>query len=447
MKYLRLLWKLYKLKTNTKKTREEIRELQNKQLRKILLYSYDNSRYYRKAYEKAGITRDKINNLPISSFPTIDKKTLMKNFDELITVNDISQEELRLYDENEAIDKKILKNKYHIVHSSGSTGKPRYFVYDNKAWETMLIAIIRAALWDMSMIEIIKFLMRKPRILYTAATDGRYGGVMAVGDGIEGVGANQLFLDIKTSLQEWIESIKKFKPNMVIGYPSAVKILAELVEKDEIQVDIFRVITCGEPLDGNLRKYLETTLKAEVINFYGASESLALGVEIDANDGMYLFDDMNYIETEDGNMYITCLYNYTQPLIRYKITDRLELKDEKEEWKYPFTKAKNLLGRNEDLMWFENGTNEKDFIHPLAIEGFCIEGLLDYQFKKTANDSFEMIAQSSHEEAKSNIEKEMQEQMRKILAEKNLEYVKFCVRFVKEILPDKKTGKKKLLIN
>jgi phenylacetate-CoA ligase len=41
----------------------------------------------------------------------------------------------------------------------------------------------------------------------------------------------------------------------------------------------------------------------------------------------------------------------------------------------------------------------------------------------------------------------MQEQMRKILAEKNLEYVKFCVRFVKEILPDKKTGKKKLLIN
>lgn len=447
MNYLGLLWKLYKLKSNTKKTREEIQELQNKELRKILLYSYDNSKYYKKSFEKVGITRDKIKDLPISAFPTIDKKTLMKNFEDLITVNDLSQEELRIFDENETIDKKILKNKYHIVHSSGSTGKPRYFVYDNKAWETMLVAIIRAALWDMSMIEIIKLLMKVPRILYIAATDGRYGGAMAVGDGIDGVGAKQLFLDIKTPLKEWIENIKEFKPNMIIGYPSAIKILAELVEKDEIQVDIFRVISCGEPLDINLRKYLETTLKAEVINFYGASESLALGVEIDANDGMYLFDDMNYIEVEDGNMYLTCLYNYTQPLIRYKITDRLEIKDEKEEKKYPFTKTKSLLGRNEDLMWFENEKNKKDFLHPLAIEGFCIEGLLDYQFKKTANDSFEMIAQSSNEDAKGNIEKEMQEQMRKILAEKNLEYVKFAVRFVKEILPDKKTGKKKLIIN
>ena len=41
----------------------------------------------------------------------------------------------------------------------------------------------------------------------------------------------------------------------------------------------------------------------------------------------------------------------------------------------------------------------------------------------------------------------MKEQMRKILLEKNLEYVNFCVRFVKEILPDKRTGKKKLVIN
>lgn len=447
MNYLGLLWKLYKLKTNTKKTRKEIQELQNKKLRKILLYSYDNSKYYRKSFEKAGITRDKIYDLPISAFPTIDKKTLMKNFEDLITVNDLNQEELRLFDENETIDKKILKNKYYIVHSSGSTGKPRYFVYDSKAWETMLLAIIRAALWDMSMIEIIKFLMKTPRILYIAATDGRYGGAMAVGDGIDNVSAKQLFLDIKTPLQEWINNIREFKPNMVIGYPSTIKILAELVEKDEIQVDIFRVISCGEPLDSNLRKYLETTLKAEVINFYGASESLALGVEINANDGMYLFDDMNYIEVEDGNIYLTCLYNYTQPLIRYKITDRLELKNENEEKKYPFTKAKSLLGRNEDLMWFENDKNKRDFLHPLAIEGFCIEGLLDYQFKKTANDSFEMIAQSLNEEAKINIEREMQEQMRKILLEKNLEYVNFCVRFVKEILPDKRTGKKKLVIN
>ncbi|MCH5273228.1 MAG: hypothetical protein J1E35_06105 [Lachnospiraceae bacterium] len=34
---------------------------------------------------------------------------------------------------------KLLRFSYE--HSSGSTGTPRYFVYDNAAWEQMLIGI------------------------------------------------------------------------------------------------------------------------------------------------------------------------------------------------------------------------------------------------------------------------------------------------------------------
>ena len=64
----------------------------------------------------------------------------------------------------------------------------------------MLLGIIRGALWDMSMPQILRLLSGGLRILYIAATDGRYGGAMAVGDGIKGVGAKQLFLDIKTPL-------------------------------------------------------------------------------------------------------------------------------------------------------------------------------------------------------------------------------------------------------
>ncbi len=52
----------------------------------------------------------------------------------------------------------------------------------------------------MSMPQILRLLSGGLRILYIAATDGRYGGAMAVGDGIKGVGAKQLFLDIKTPL-------------------------------------------------------------------------------------------------------------------------------------------------------------------------------------------------------------------------------------------------------
>lgn len=446
MKYFKLLWNLYKLKRNTVKTREQIKNLQNKKLRKILKYAYENSKYYHRTFEEAGITREQISTLPISAFPTIDKDLLMEHFDDLVTNHDLKQKDIRRFDKEEAVDQIKFKDKYHVVHSSGSTGKPGYFVYDDEAWDQMLLGIIRAAFWNMTMPEILKLLFKRPRIVYIAATDGRYGGAMAVSSGIKGVHANQLFLDIKTPLAEWIENLHKFKPNMIIGYPSAIKILGGLLEKGKVQLKVSSVISCGEPLCGKLRDYIEKTFHADVVNIYGASESLVLGVETNHEEGMYLFDDMNYIEVEDGTMYLTSLYNFVQPLIRYKISDQLILKDSDEKCIYPFDKVESILGRNEDIIWFEDKDGNREFLHPLAIEGFCVEGLLDYQFRQIDCGSFEMMIEVSDEGKKNNIQLEMLKNMTGILSRKHLEYVKFNVRFVEEILPDPKTGKKRLIV-
>lgn len=444
MGYIKLLFELYRFKNNVNKTNSEITKLQKEKLNNILEYAYDNSTYYKKTFEKVGIQREEIRNLPISAFPTINKKEFIKNFDDIITVKDINQEDLRKFDKEEKENKKILKDKYHIVHSSGSTEKPTYFMYDKKAWNQMLVGIIRAALWDMNMKEILKLLIEQPKIAYLAATDGRYGGAMAVGDGIDKLHAKQIFLDIKTPLEEWVKSINEFNPNMIIGYPSAIKILAELIENNEIDIKAKRVISCGEPLGSNLRQYFEKTFNTEVINFYGASESIALGVESSVSDGMYLFDDMNYIEIENNSMYLTCLYNFSQPIIRYKISDELVLK--KEDDKNPFTKVESIVGRNEDLMWFKDEKGHKEFLHPLAIEGFCIEGMRDYQFIKIDDNSFGMIIESLDTNKQDSIKQEMSIQLNKILLEKNLKYVKFSIRFVDNILPNSKTGKKQLII-
>ncbi len=446
MNYLKLLYKLYKMKKNIKKTPIQIKELQERKLRELLIYSYNHSKYYHKMFEKAGINQENIVRMPLSSFPTMDKVQLLKNFDTIVTVSDLKQEELRRFDLEETTDRRPFKGKYHVVHSSGSTGKPSYFIYDESAWNTMLLGIIRAALWNMSMPQILKLLFKGVRIVYIAATDGRYGGAMAVGDGIDGIHAHSLYLDIKTPLSKWIRQINEFRPNVIIGYPSAIKILGELIEKGDIQLNIFRVISCGEPLGASLRHYLEKIFQAEVINFYGASESLALGVESNSKEGMILFDDMNVIEVHKGNMYLTCLYNFAQPLIRYRLTDSLTLQKADSKSICPFTRAVGLLGRNEDILWFDDGNGNREFLHPLAIEGFCIEGLRDYQFLQIGKDAFEMLAEVSKTVSQSKIQKEILQQMKRILEEKKLSYVQFYVRFVDEILPDMNTGKKRLIV-
>lgn len=444
MNYLKVLFDLYNAKRNLKKSAAQIKNLQQKRLRKMLKYAYEYSAYYRRMFNVSGITARNIGTVPLEDFPTIDKKTLFSHFDEIITVSDITQNELRWFDKSAEKDRRAFKRKYHVVHSSGSTGKPGYFVYDNKAWSSMLIGIIRAALWGMSMPQILKFLADKPRIAYIAATDGRYGGAMAVGDGIDGVGASQIYLDVKTPLSEWVERIREFKPNMIIGYPSAVKILGELAENGDVELNIARIVTCGEPLGANLRRYLETVFNTDVVNFYGASELLALGVESDPEQGMILFDDMNVIEVCEDGMYLTSLYNFAQPLIRYRLTDSLTLQSADESC--PFTRAVGLLGRNEDILWFEDGMGRREFLHPLAVEGFCIEGLMDYQFVQFGNDAFEMRAQIAADASQFDIRSKIIEQMKKVLDEKNLGFVQFHVKFVDEITPDRTTGKKRLII-
>ena len=440
---LKLLFKLYQSKKRLTISREELEKYQKKKMTEILLYAYDHSTYYRKRFEEKNISRKDIGLIPIENYPSLTKKELMKNFNEIVCT-DVDINEMRSFDVNPDNNNKLYKDKYHIVHSSGTTEKPGYFIYDEKAWQQMLIATIRAALWDMSMKEIIKLLSKKPRIVYIAETDGRYGGAMAVSDGIAGVKAKQLFLDIKMPLDEWIDKISKFQPNIIIGYPSAIKILMESVARGEIKTNLFRIISCGEPLSKNLRDCFTKTFKCKVINFYGASESLALGVEVGNEDEMYLFDDMNYIEILEDGIYITCLYNKIQPLIRYKISDKVTLHGISKH--VPLTTVTNILGRNEDLLWFKDKNGKKEFLHPLSVEGFCIDGMLDYQFRKTNDQAFEMIIELSKNEKQESVKNEMKKLMKKILNEKKLDYVEFTIRLVEDILPDEKTGKKKLII-
>lgn len=440
---LKLLFKLYQSKKRLTISREELEKYQKKKMTEILLYAYDHSTYYRKRFEEKNISRKDIGLIPIENYPSLTKKELMKNFNEIVCT-DVDINEMRSFDANPDNNNKLYKDKYHIVHSSGTTEKPGYFIYDEKAWQQMLIATIRAALWDMSMKEIIKLLSKKPRIVYIAETDGRYGGAMAVSDGIAGVKAKQLFLDIKMPLDEWIDKISKFQPNIIIGYPSAIKILMESVARGEIKTNLFRIISCGEPLSKNLRDCFTKTFKCKVINFYGASESLALGVEVGNEDEMYLFDDMNYIEILEDGIYITCLYNKIQPLIRYKISDKVTLHGISKH--VPLTTVTNILGRNEDLLWFKDKNGKKEFLHPLSVEGFCIDGMLDYQFRKINDQAFEMIIELSKNEKQESVKNEMKKLMKKILNEKKLDYVEFTIRLVEDILPDEKTGKKKLII-
>ena len=57
-----------------------------------------------------------------------------------------------------------------------------------------------------------------------------------------------------------------------------------------------------------------------------------------------------------------------------------------------------------------------------------------------------MLAEVSENGRESRVRGEIVQQLERILQEKNLDNVRFLVKFVKEILPDPCTGKKQLIV-
>ena len=418
--------------------RKAVLYLQQKRLRKMLRFAFEHSRYYRASFRAAGINEHSIDRIPIECFPTIDKQVLIDRFEDIVTVSGITQEKMRRFDTEKNTGKNLC-GRYHIVHSSGSTGKPAYFLYDDKAWDTMLIGIIRAAMWNMSMPEILRFKQQRPKILYIAAADGRYGGAMAVGDGLDDLGFEKLVLDVQIPTDELIKKLSHFKPDVIIGYPTAINILSQI---GELELSPKRIITCGEPLGRDMHRSFRRHFRCGVINFYGASESIAIGVGDDKSSGIYLFDDMNYIEAAEDGIYLTCLYNFAQPLIRYKIGDIVS--PVQNDGRFPFSKLGNISGRSEDIIWFTNAQGRKEFLHPLSVEGLCIEGLIDYQFVVTSGTHFDIHIQTA---GNNNVTEELNAYLRRILASNGLENVSFDIKQVNAIGADKQTGKKRLIVD
>ena len=440
MNRARVLWELYRFPHFIYDDPRHAKALQEKRLHRLLLHCWDHSAYYREIWRQTGLTRESLRTCRPADLPAIDKQQLMEHYDRLVTDPRLTQEALRNFAETDGSG--LYAGEYHVVHSSGSTGTPRYFAYDRKAWEAAQCGIIRGALFGMRFREILRLLQGGVRILYIAATDGRYAGSMAIGEGTANVGGSSLYLDINTPLSEWPERINAFRPNIVIGYPSAVKILGTLLQNGIVHLEAKRVVTCGEPLPPALRGWLEHCFGTTVVNFYGASESLCIGAEADGSLGMALFDDMNQVEVVDGELYLTSLTTFSQPLVRYHMTDKLTLKQSHASC----TVAELLLGRGEDLMWFQSADGRKEFLHPLAVEGFCVEGLLDYRFVQTAPDRFVMEAEISAESRCEAVIEEMQLQLLRLLQEKQMDWVQFTVQAVPRIAPDPQTGKKRLIV-
>jgi phenylacetate-coenzyme A ligase PaaK-like adenylate-forming protein len=144
---INILLKKFLYDRHLKYNRNEIKNLQQNRLNKLLKYSYQNSSFYNKLYKNHGINYKDLDNIKLKNLPTVNKKKIMDNFNDVLTTNNIRKNEIVKFIEENPDPKKIYKNKFVVVHSSGTTGEIDYFIYTKRDWE-LLKAIGSSRLFD-----------------------------------------------------------------------------------------------------------------------------------------------------------------------------------------------------------------------------------------------------------------------------------------------------------
>jgi len=140
-------------------------------------------------------------------------------------------------------------------------------------------------------------------------------------------------LNVFEPLEIQLEKLKKAKPDALWGYPSAIKLLAEVIKEKEIKGISPRLIfTASEVLDLETRHFINSVFNVELFDIYGAWETGCMAWECSEHAGYHVTMDTALIEFIDengnkvnagerGRVVVTNLHSFAMPIIRYEIGD------------------------------------------------------------------------------------------------------------------------------
>lgn len=426
---------------HNKWNREEVLKYSEGKFRELVKYAYENSEFYNEYYLKNGIKYDDLNYIKIEDIPPITKEMVRENLFKISTKK-INEEKF----EKEVLKEKMLhkvKDMY-IAHSSGSTtGFPTTFLYEKKALDILEANFVRLSIGGENNIAIKDFPIKS---LYVASVGGGYACTLISLYGMKQYKCKSIIIDAKEPLSKWKSKIEDYGPCYLCGYPSCINIIAKLQESDKINIKPKKIIAGGEPLLADEMKNYKDIFGADVIDHYGCTESIFIGAGTSYYKGIYLFDDLNYVEVDNNQkLIITPLYNPNFPIIRYKLNDVMEEFDKNYSGVLPYTHVKRVVGRSEDLMWFTNEKGEDDFLHPLFIDDLNVKGIQKYQFEKRNNTSF--ILRYEKVAGKDVDEKQIRAQINQFLNRKMMNNLSYKIIMTDKIDVDPKTGKSKLVVN
>lgn len=433
------LWlkSLWEHRCNSRLTRAQLEELQLAKFRRLAAFARERSPYYGALMRERGI--DPATARP-EDFPVLTKAEVGEHFDAMVTDRRITRAGIAEFLARSTDPRELFEGRYHVLHTSGTSGTVGYFVFSHEAWIKGASHVVRASP-----------LRLRRRVAYVAATKGHFAGVSLILAGNDGT--NRLFYEVRTydvgqPLPRLVADLNAQQPHALVGYAAALRVLGEAQERGELRIAPEHVGNGGEPLSLEAKAYLERIFGVRVMNGYASSEHLYMAMTFPGQDGMQLLEDDLIFELRPDCTCVTNLFNEVLPLIRYRMDDVL-IPETSGASRSPFTRVREIVGRQENALTFLNERGEEDFIHPIVIVELVIRGLHAWQVVLLDKISFRVRAQFEPGLAYAQREETVEALRRKLselLAEKEMRNVRFEIDPVESLAVDPKSGKFRLVV-
>lgn len=349
---------------------------QRARLRDLLAHARARSPFYRRLYRD--LPSD---HADPAALPPVTKRQLMDAFDEVVTDPAVTRARVEAFLSDPTLVGRPFLGRYRLWRSSGVTGEPGMFVQDERALRVYrTLSLVRGWLpW-----------MTPGRLAGALRRGDRVAAVLAVGEHFVSSCMMQehrrhrprpfdriRVFPIQDPLPELVRGLNAFQPAELVGYPSALALLAREQLTGRLAIRPVLIGSGSEWLGPEQRHLIESAFGCAVRENYSASECTRM--VWDCRRGrLHVGADWLILEPVDEQLrpvepgrlshttLITNLANRVQPLIRYDLGDRVARYPEPCPCGSPLP-AIRVEGRRDDVLVVRSGDGRDVRLLPIAL--------------------------------------------------------------------------------
>ena len=293
----------------------------------------------------------------------------MEHFDELVCDPRLRRDQLLDWVGRLTGDQLYL-DRYRVLLTSGSSGRPGLFVYDAAGWRSIAAQFLRSSSWAG-----LRPNLPRQRVAWLGGAAPSH--ITRQGAATLAIGLHRvLALPVTLPLPQQVQALNQFQPTYLNVYPSVAMWLADEQQAGRLRLSPQMLVTAAELRTPEMTQRLVDAFGVRPFDVYGTTEGL-FGSECQHHQGIHLFEDTTLVENVDpdgqpvpagqpgARLLVTNLYNLVQPLLRLEVTDLVTLDPDPCPCGRTLVRVSTIHGRSDDVLSLPARDGGRVDVHPL----------------------------------------------------------------------------------